>query len=178
MSTNEHLKPLLAGREALLQEATALLEGDERVVAAWLHGSLGRGAADEWSDIDLWVVVADSYIEEICVGRRDYVAALGKPLLVVDAPQNAPAGGAFLTVLYEGSAGSRHVDWTWQRQSDARVPIDSRVLFDRIGLPKVAPPPPQTPEERIEKAKHQTAYFWMMVPVVAKYVARGRTWGQ
>ncbi|MEO6458186.1 MAG: nucleotidyltransferase domain-containing protein [Chloroflexia bacterium] len=177
MSTKQHLKTLGAERDALLLEAATLLKGDERVVAAWLYGSLGRGTADEWSDIDLWVVVADSHIEEICAGRRDYVAALGEPLLVVDAPQNAPAGGAFLTVLYEGSAGSRHVDWTWQRQSDAHVPIDARLLFDRVGLPKVAPPPPQTPKERIEKAKHQTAYFWMMVPIVAKYVARGRAWG-
>lgn len=175
----QHLKTLGAERDALLLKATALLEGDERVVAAWLYGSLGRGTADEWSDIDLWVVLADSSIEEICVGKRDYVAALGKPLLVVDAPQNAPAGGAFLTVLYEGQAGSRHVDWTWQRQSDARIPIDARVLFDRVGLPRVASSllPSQTPEESIEKAKHQTAYFWMMIPVVAKYIARGRTWG-
>src|SRR5687768_14238666 len=146
MTTNEHLKPLLAGREALLREATILLESDARVVAAWLHGSLGRGTADEWSDIDLWVVVADRYIEEICTERREYVAKLGTPLLVVEAPQNAPAGGAFLTVLYEGSVGSHHVDWTWQRQSDALVPVDARLLFDRVGLPEAAPSPPLIPE--------------------------------
>ncbi len=99
MSTELHLKALGTERNTLLVEARALLEGDERVVAAWLYGSLGRGTADEWIDIDLWVVVADGYIEEVCLGRHEYVAALGKPLLIVDAPQNAPAGGAFLTVL-------------------------------------------------------------------------------
>ncbi len=75
MSTEQRLKELRAERDALLLEATALLEGDERVVAAWLHGSLGRGTADEWSDIDLWVVLADSSIEETCTGRRGYAAA-------------------------------------------------------------------------------------------------------
>ncbi len=129
MSTNEHRQLLRAEREALLQKAAALLEGDERIAAAWLYGSLGRGIADEWSDIDLWVVVADTHIEEICAGRHEYVAALGEPLLVVDAPQNAPAGGAFLTVLYEGEAGSRHVDWTWQRQSERLCARRSQAAF-------------------------------------------------
>ena len=46
-------------RDALLGRAVALLEGDERVVAAWLAGSLGRGGGDALSDIGLWVVCAD-----------------------------------------------------------------------------------------------------------------------
>src|SRR5437588_6286399 len=84
-----------AEREALLQRVVALLKADERVCAAWLFGSLGRGTADDLSDLDLWVVVADERIKEIVAAQRDYVARLGEPLLIEEAPQNAPVGGSY-----------------------------------------------------------------------------------
>src|SRR5437868_5689604 len=103
-----------AERAALLQRAIALLKADERVCAAWLFGSLGRGDADDLSDLDLWVVVEDEHIEEIVAARRDYVARLAEPLLMEEAPQNAPAGGGYLLALYGGDGGPHQVDWYWQ----------------------------------------------------------------
>jgi len=61
-------------RAALLQRAMTLLQEDERVVAAWLIGSEGRGETDELSDIDLWVVVADEHIDVVKARRREIVA--------------------------------------------------------------------------------------------------------
>ena len=46
-----------ADRDAVLARAVVLLSEDERVEAALLTGSLGRGEADRWSDIDLDAVV-------------------------------------------------------------------------------------------------------------------------
>jgi hypothetical protein len=36
-----------------------VLQQDSRILAAWLAGSRGRGTEDEYSDTDVWVVVAD-----------------------------------------------------------------------------------------------------------------------
>jgi len=177
MFANTELQKLLAQQQFYLQRAITLLEGDDRVLAAWLYGSLGRGTSDEWSDLDLWVVAADSHIAEIRADRRDYVAQLGEPLLIVDAPQNALPGGAFVSVLYKGDFASQHVDWTWQAASDARIPPDAKVLLNRGAIPHADPSPSLSTQERIERAKNQTAYFWMMVPVVARYIARRRLWG-
>lgn len=178
MFANTDLQKLLAQQQFYLQRAVALLEGDDRVLAAWLYGSLGRGTSDEWSDIDLWVVVADSHIAEIRAARRDYAAQLGEPLLIVDAPQNSPPGGAFLSVLYKGEIASQHVDWTWQAASDASIPPDAKVLLNRGAIPHADPPPSSlSSQERAERARNQAAYFWMMVPVVARYIARRRLWG-
>ena len=47
-----------AERDAVLARAVALLSDDQRVEAVMLTGSLGRGQADRWSDIDLDAVVA------------------------------------------------------------------------------------------------------------------------
>ena len=46
-----------ADRDAVLGRAVQLLSEDDRVEAAVLTGSLGRGTADRWSDIDLDAVI-------------------------------------------------------------------------------------------------------------------------
>jgi predicted nucleotidyltransferase len=164
-------------RDALLAALIGMLQGDERIVAAWLYGSLGRGDADALSDIDLWVVVADEHRESVKLETREIISRTSKPLLVVDAPQNAPQGGAFLSVVYGGLAGGpQHVDWTWQTASGASVPHDARVLFNRDTVPRAASPSDLTREEKAKKAAKQMDFFWMMVPIVAKSIMRRQPW--
>ncbi len=47
-------------QRALLERLTSVLAADPRVRAAWLGGSLGQGAGDAWSDIDIVVLVEES----------------------------------------------------------------------------------------------------------------------
>lgn len=44
-------------QQALIDHLTATLAKDGRVRSAWLSGSLGQGAGDRWSDVDITVVV-------------------------------------------------------------------------------------------------------------------------
>ncbi len=46
-------------QRAVLARARGVVAADERVVAAWVEGSLAGGAADPWSDVDLHVAVED-----------------------------------------------------------------------------------------------------------------------
>jgi hypothetical protein len=46
-----------AAREDLLQRVLRALSADERVIAAWLSGSEGRGEGDAWADYDLHVAI-------------------------------------------------------------------------------------------------------------------------
>ncbi len=162
-------------RSALLEQACLLLEADRRIVAAWLAGSLGRGEGDAWSDLDLWVAVRDADMEAVRVGRRDFVAALGEPVLISEAPQNAPPGGAYLWTLYPGSHGPMHVDWNWLPQKGAALPHDVHILFDKVGLPPAQEPlqEPPTGQELAASLTQECAFFWGMSSVVAKYIARG-----
>lgn len=183
MTAEEFLEARRAEREALLQRAIRLLEQDERVVAAWLFGSFGRGEEDALSDLDLWLVVADAHCAAMMAERQTYVAQVGTPALLLEAPQNAPPDGAYLMALYETPTGTQQVDWYWQPQSQAKLPERARVLFDKVGLPAsglppltTAPPAPQTPEERVESAVQQIVFFWAMLPIAAKYAARRKLW--
>lgn len=172
MSVRDLLSARRAERDALLARATALLIGDTRVVAAWLFGSLGREDADDLSDIDLRVIVADQYSEAINAARQEYVKLLGAPLLIEEAPGNAPVGGAYLLVFYGSRAGVQHVDWTWQPQSHARIPHEARVLFDRAGIPSAHLPESLTAKERATRVTDRVIFFWAMSQIAAKLVAR------
>src|ERR1700683_4830530 len=46
-------------REELIQRIIDVLQADDRVRATWLGGSLGRGAGDRYSDVDLVAIVAE-----------------------------------------------------------------------------------------------------------------------
>ena len=173
--TANMLRARRGARDALLARAVAELEEDDRVVAAWLAGSLGRGDADDLSDLDLWVIVLDEHGEAMNAGRRDYAARLGRPLLLQEAPGNAPPGGAYLRALYYGQMGPVEVDWYWQPQSQARIPHDARVLFNRVNrgaVPRAPAPSSATEQQRAEAAGNHTIFFWSMSPVAAKYIAR------
>jgi predicted nucleotidyltransferase len=169
-------------RQYLLESITALLEADERVVAAWLGGSLGRKAADDLSDLDLWVVVADQYCQAICMDRQNYVSAVqtetAKPILKLESPFNAPPEGAYLLVFYTGATGPQHVDWYWQPQSKAYLPKQTQLLFDKVGLPTIDSASPfANPEqlslaECIEQVTARNNFFWAMLNITAKKIAR------
>ena len=152
------------------------MQNDTRIVAAWLFGSLGRNDADELSDIDIWVVVADEHIEEIVEYRQQYVARVKQPAFYVEAPQNAPQDGGYLMAYYDMPTGPHQVDWYWQPQSLAYIPAETAVLFDRVGLPHSEQPiefPDRDPVKEItETPLHFISYFWAMLLITAKYVAR------
>ena len=64
MANTERMKmpPTLPGtsaQQALLRSIIDAYNGDQRVLAIGVLGSLGRGTWDEWSDLDLDVVVTD-----------------------------------------------------------------------------------------------------------------------
>ena len=63
---NASLKAYRLSREQLLEQMVIELSGDERFVAAWLTGSHARNEADEVSDLDLTLVIAELYSEILC----------------------------------------------------------------------------------------------------------------
>ena len=166
----------LAERNALLQKIRETLTQDERVTATWLLGSLACGDGDALSDIDLWVVLADEAFPAVLSDLPAFVAQIAPPLLTRDEPYNAPTGGAYLTVIYDGATGAHLSDWYFQRQSDARRPPNTRLLFSRTPLPEGDAAScggnPGVPRDVISSAVQDVNGGWMMLCICAKYAAR------
>ncbi len=171
-----------------------MVDGDPRVEAAWLFGSVGRGDADELSDLDLTQAVADDHLDAVAgnpvrphtyhsvlaSARGAFVAQLAPPAWICEAPQNAPPRAAFLTAFYDGTGGPHQVDWIWQARSVARRPAQETVLLvDRCGIgrddgpltlgPPTGPVPVRTPVEAVVQS---VCSGWAMLLWNAKRAAR------
>lgn len=71
-----------------------LLAADPTVEGVALVGSLGRGGADDWSDIDLLVLTGDQFIRLFLNDPLAFAWALAD--LLSDGRHNSPAGAASL----------------------------------------------------------------------------------
>ena len=168
-------------REVLLTSIITELSADDRCVAAWLTGSYGRKNADQVSDVDITVAIAEPYRDVLCT-RREQVShqttperlalfsKFGEPVLIHENNNNAPEHGTFTFVLYGGSA--LMIDWILIPQSHAERISQSLLLFDKANIPVAA-----ATSEDIEKNKRAVAeiyaFFWMMTAVTIKYIIRG-----
>jgi hypothetical protein len=172
MPIQDRLADRRAERDALFARVAALLRADSRIVATWLTGSLGRGDGDDLSDLDFWIVVRDDAMAAVAAERQSIVARAGSPVLIQEAPHNAPVGGAFLLVFYESVSGLQEIDWHWQPQSHARRPRHVRLVFDHVGIPDVEPAPLYAKSDQGALLTERIVFFWAMAPIAARKIAR------
>jgi hypothetical protein len=167
-------------RDAWLVATSRQLQGDERVAAVWLVGSLGQNGGDAWSDVDLALVVRDEELDRLAERRRSEFGRFGEVLVAIDAP-NAPAGGAYLGVAYAVGELPLWVDWYLWPLSTARRPNDARVLIERAALPPPATTPhaaliqhsrAAAPHAVVDRFADPVDFTVAMVPIAAKYIAR------
>jgi len=133
----------LARLEAFVEHAAATLHADERVVAAWLGGSLAAGTADAYSDVDLRVAVVDDAFDAFVADWPGLPERLAPTVMRrrVGTPESpivtaiTPEWLRFDVAIARGSAPERAGD---------------RVLFDRRpSAPTEAPAPRPDPASRL-----------------------------
>ena len=71
---------LSPAQRSVVERFAALSQGDDRISAAFIGGSFARGAADEHSDLDLFLVVTEEHIGAFRDARTDLLHQLGEPL--------------------------------------------------------------------------------------------------
>ncbi|MFI6790733.1 nucleotidyltransferase domain-containing protein [Nonomuraea sp. NPDC050383] len=164
-------------RTRWLSAVTAALDSDPRVAGAGLVGSLGAGHADDWSDIDLLVVVDDARIDDYAAPGR-LPSGPGKPAVAFDARHNGPRGTRAVSGQYVVDGLPLWVDWHIHPVSQAGWTVDSTVIFDRRGLGRLA----TTFAEHLNAGEHEPATAkgpddhqalrLGLVPVAGKRIAR------
>lgn len=165
-------------RAALLASLAAFWQSDARIRAALLWGSFGRSEADDLSDLDPWLLVADDAVPSIEPVLREYAAQTGSLISGSEnMPQYAPPGGGYVGFLHEGRHGLLQVDCYWQPVSVALPEAKYAVLFDRQAAaytgqqyPKITlPEDAQGLQARVE---HGLRFTWFMFLITAKCLAR------
>lgn len=163
-------------RDALLDQVLGLLEADPAVAAVALIGSLGRGEGDNWSDIDLLVLMDDQAIARFADDPAATRWAHGD--LLVDGRHNSPAGAASVGVTHLRSGLPLHVDLHVHPIAMTRWPAGSRVVFQRRPVEEgtqtldelnaSGPRQPATAKAADEARMIHLSY----VPIAGKYIGR------
>jgi predicted nucleotidyltransferase len=169
------LAQLAEERDRLLARVTQVLVADERITAAWLSGSYGRGETDEWSDLDLHVAVADEHLQTVLDEHQTLFAKVGRPLLSWGWGMRSFSmpNGQFWLVQY--APYMLEIDWSIGPTGGTTKPEASYVLFDRVGIATTPPQLPVDDETRRTEANKQLALFWAMAPIGIKFAGRGYT---
>ena len=150
-----------ADRDAMVERVLALLEGDPRIEAAVITGSIGAGTADRWSDLDLVAVVAeDADCERV---TADWVERLYGELPIAHHYETA-----FGTTLVRGFllTNALLLDLAFTPVADFSAWAPVRVAFDRGGAVTAAAEHPQswapTPDWRGEAGFgfHDVLHAW------------------
>ncbi|MDR3689847.1 MAG: hypothetical protein P4L46_10745 [Fimbriimonas sp.] len=139
-----------AERKALLASIVRKFHDDQRLLAFWLEGSLGRGRFDAWSDLDMWTVARDEDFESVVADRYRIIETIGDLVLTVESPQNGPSGGFYLMAGFDCPTGIQLVDWYCQPASKACQPRSESVVFVRPELAESKRWQSTTPEDGIE----------------------------
>jgi predicted nucleotidyltransferase len=122
------------------------------VAGAALVGSLGDGRADDWSDVDLLIVVNDIALDDFAAPDR-LPRGSGRRTFAIDARHNGPRGTRATSAQYVVDHLPLWVDWHVHPVSLANWPSDSSVLFDRYGIGDTR----ATFSEYLNGGEHETA---------------------
>ncbi|HKY55062.1 MAG TPA: aminoglycoside 6-adenylyltransferase [Anaerolineales bacterium] len=145
---------------------------DDRVVAALHVGSYVKGMPDEYSDLDLFVIITDDSYEDFTDNRKAFIRQLGEPLFLEDFDQSD-----FLFLIF--SDGSE-VEISFRRESQVSQILDGpyKVLLDKKNVTaNIVPQERQIDaEEQTEKLRRIIYWFWHELSHFTTALARGELW--
>ena len=175
MSTGD--SSVLHGNWTVVERFRQACERDDRVVAAFLGGSLAAGRADDHSDLDLYVVAREDACTELVERRREFVAAWGDPVFTDVTPDFEGLEFDMLHfVLADGVTGELAIghpgNFRRVHGGPYLVLVDKAGVLDGVEFPLVS----KSPEERRSTVERALAWFWLHLIGLAKALARDQLW--
>lgn len=151
------------GQQALIERAKQVLGMDDRVLGIWLVGSYGTGTSDQFSDVDLLVVVDPDDVEGLCddwPGLSDEIAPTVFRRRVGDRPLFNQVTTDWLR--FDLSVGTP-ATLSGSTRSRVKPLLDPRGLSARLGEPG---PLRQPDPDRVESISLEFLRVLGLLPVV------------
>lgn len=175
LGSEDHDTPMHPRLIECLAAAELHFRSDPRCAGMFLHGSIGRGETDAYSDIDVCAVIEDEHYEDVKAEMRAVCERLFGPIVIwlPEGEQPRYCNFAFLfehgdeLLLTDFDIVARSLFVAWNRPPD-------RVLWDRDGLLSQATraPGPQ-PGLSGERLLRLIDTYWVYAYLGGKYMRRG-----
>jgi len=158
--------------QALVDRFVGACQADKRIVAAFLVGSYASGAADEYSDLDLFIVITDEDFDDFYSNRTAFMHLLGDPVFLEDFGN---PNIVFYTFA-DGSEGELGLYSESQLESMLTGPFivlleRKKNLADTVYRGNVSDPLEQT-----EKLRRLIYWFWHELSHFITAMGRGQLW--
>jgi predicted nucleotidyltransferase len=147
---------------------------DARVVAAFLGGSHAARTADEYSDLDLYLIVDDQDYDTFFAERRAFLGRLGEPVFFEDF-----SDFDFDMVVFIFSSGvegeltlGRASGFDHIHGGPFEVLVDEEGILEGKDFPLLQP---RQAEQR-QTLRWLVYWFWRDLSVFSRAMARGRLW--
>ena len=149
-------------------------QGDVRVVAAFLGGSHVAGTDDEYSDLDLYLIVGDEDYDAFFAERRAFLSLLDEPVFFEDF-----SGFGFDMVVFIFSGGVERELALGRTSGFDHIHGGSfEVLVDKEGIleGQVFPSHEPTEVEQRRTLRWLLYWFWRDLSELSRALARSRLW--
>lgn len=158
--------------QTFVDHFVAACRADDRVMAAFLGGLYAKGTADEFSDLDLYVITTDLAYADFMAGREVFLRLLGEPVFA----ENFDPLNLTLFIYADGVEGELGVGhagaFTHIHGGPYRVLLDKQNLLDGVEFPSFQP----ERSEQIEKLRGQIVWFWHDLSHFITALGRGQLW--
>ena len=149
-------------------------QGDVRVVAAFLGGSHVAGTDDEYSDLDLYLIVGDEDYDAFFAERRAFLSRLGEPVFLEDF---SDFGFDMVVFIFSGGvegelALGRTSGFDHIHGGSFEVLVDKEGILEGQVFPSHEP----TEEEQRRTLRWLLYWFWRDLSELGRALARGRLW--
>ena len=161
-------------RDAAFHRFATACQEDARIQAAFLGGSGATGRADAYSDLDLYVLVADEDYLRFFADRDDFLRRLGEPVFREDF--NGFGFDMLIFILADGVDGELVLERSSRAdslQSGPFIPVLDRgdILRERAFPIRV---PSST--DRTDVLRMALGWFWRDIMQISRAIARGQLW--
>ena len=150
----------------------AACQTDERIVAAFLGGSYVTGAADAYSDLDLYLITTDAAYEDFVAGKEAFIRQLGQPLFLEDF--GTPYACFF--IFADETEGEL---WIGRESHFQHIHSGAHLLLlDKQGILTGIDFPKQEVDQagQVETLCQQITYFWHEAFNFIKAMGREQLW--
>ena len=159
------------GHRVVLDRFVVACQADERVLAAFLSGSYARGAADEYSDLDLGVIITAAGYDDFRSGCEAFVRQLGEPLFLEDF--DLPDAMFFIL-----PGGIEAEIWLGREDRLQQFPGGPyTVLLDKNGvLSEPVAERESSRDRQVETLRRAVCWFWHDLSHFTAAMGRGQLW--